>query len=168
MLAAALLASGGVAFAQDGAHPPRGAGLTQDRAARQAERAFARLDAKGDGALDAADRAALQRAAFERLDADRDGAVSFAEFEAAREDRGELRAERRGRGRSGLARLAGAGVIARTADADADGTVSQAEFRAAALARFAAADADGDGRVTRAERRSSREATRPLRRSPAG
>jgi hypothetical protein len=110
--------------------------------------------------LDQADREAREKAVFERIDADHDGAVTFAEFnaqrdqrQAARGERREQRADRRGPG----AFRAGMGMgMARGADADRDGTVTQAEFTGAALARFDRADADKDGKISGDERRGMR------------
>jgi len=125
-----------------------------DRDARRQER-FARRDANGDGELCPADREARRKAAFERLDADDDGALSLAEFSARGDQRAERRddrrAERRGPGRRGIARLA------RHADTNRDGTVTQAEFASAALARFDRVDVDKDGTISAGERPARRE-----------
>ena len=146
-----------------------------DRAARRQagqQQRFARLDANSDGELNQADRAARRQQAFDRVDADDSGGISLAEFAALREQRGEMRAERRGPGGPRLGRRGrggpGAGFGprgARAADADNDGAVSQAEFASAALARFDRLDANKDGTVGADERRQPRR-MRGQRRAP--
>ncbi|MEL1252022.1 EF-hand domain-containing protein [Aurantiacibacter gilvus] len=152
------------AAAQD--RPQRGADITRADAEARAASAFARMDANGDGLLDAADREARAHARFARMDADGNGQVSFEEMQAARETRREAMQERRGeagerRGRRGAQRMAmrGAGPHMmgqrlQQADTDGDNAVSQAEFTAAALARFDRADTNNDGTVTAEERRA--------------
>jgi hypothetical protein len=177
---AALVGAAGVAYAQAGPGADRAPARTRaeveqrsaeafarmdanddgvlnhaDRDARRQER-FARLDANADGELSPADREARRKAAFDRVDADGSGAISFEEFSARREQRHELRGERREprlgmqRGRQGSPRLAHA------ADTNRDGTVTQAEFASAALARFDRIDVDKDGTISDSERPARR------------
>jgi Ca2+-binding EF-hand superfamily protein len=171
LAAAALVGAGGVAYAQAGEGPALTRAQVEqrsaeafalmdankdgvldrtDRDARRQER-FARRDANGDGEVSPADREARRKAAFERLDADDDGALSLAEFSARAEQRDERRADRRGPGRRGAARLG------RDADTNRDGTVTQAEFASAALARFDRVDVDKDGTISANERPARRE-----------
>ena len=170
VLASASLLAGGAAIAQPmggDTGPTTRADLVQKTAER-----FARMDANGDGRLDATDREARKAERFVRADTDGDGALSQAEIEAAKEARKSARAERRGargdgermerrggkRGQRGMAMM-------QRADTDGDGAISQAEFQAAALARFDRADADGNGTVTAEERKAAREAHRAERRA---
>jgi hypothetical protein len=91
-LSAASLAIAGTAFAQapDGPHRDHARDhgpLTRTDAQARADKLFAKLDANGDGKIDAADRTARRDQRrdehFARLDADHDGAISKAEFAAA-------------------------------------------------------------------------------------
>jgi len=163
-LAAAALAVGGMAYAQTNEHerPARDAAMTQQQVTAMADSAFQRLDANADGKLDEADRAARKQKMFARLDADSNGSVTLAEFQTAREDRGEQRAER---GRRGGMDSKHHGRMTGAADGDKDGAITQAEFRSAALARFEAADANKDGTVTPDERRSGRGGSRGMART---
>lgn len=164
---AALLAAG-AAYAQQPEAPAkpraeqRGPATRADAEQRSA-RTFARMDANGDGVLDAADREAARRQAFDSVDTDRDGSISFAEFDARRGDRQAARAERGTRDARGFGRRGGPGM-ARIADADGDGSVTQVEFTTAALARFDRADADKDGTISLEERRDARHHSRHDRR----
>jgi len=174
-MALAALAAGGSAYAQAGERTTPGAAMTQQQATARADKAFQRLDANGDDKLDDADRIARMQKMFARLDADRNGSVTFAEFQAARADRGdEQRAgQRPERGQPGKhhGKRGGMGMqhMARTADANEDGAISQAEFRSAALARFEAADTNKDGSITPDERRAGRGSQRGMARpGPAG
>ncbi|WP_052208721.1 EF-hand domain-containing protein [Croceibacterium mercuriale] len=157
--AAALLAI--PAIAQDAAPGTRPARMMADTTRAQAEQTattmFARMDANGDGTLDAADRAAQQQARFDRLDTDGNGQLSPAEFTA--------RPERAGRGQPGQRadRRGDRGAGMRMHGMPAEGT-TQAQFVATALEMFDRADADSNGTVTREERR----AARPQRASRAG
>ena len=176
-LATAALGAAGVAYAQAGPDADRTPALTRaeveqrsaeafarmdanddgvlnqaDRDARRQER-FARLDADADGELSPADRDARRKAAFDRIDADKSGAISFEEFSAQREQRQELRGERRA---PRLGMRPGGPRLARAADADRDGTVTQAEFAGAALARFDRIDVDKDGTISDSERAARR------------
>jgi len=136
--AAALVGAAGVAYAQAADTPT----LTRAEVEQRSAEAFARMDANGDGVLDREDRQDRRQAAFERLDADGNGALSLEEFSAKHEER----AERRGPGRRGGARMG------RAADTNRDGTITQAEFASAALARFDRVDVDKDGTISDSER----------------
>lgn len=163
---AAVLASSGAALAQDRQAPK--ADVTRAAAQERAAQAFQRMDANGDGKLDAADREARQKARFDRLDADGNGTVNYAEFAAARGapdgERAGRQGERKGH-RMGMRGMRGGHAMGMrgNADSDNDGTLTQAEFIAAALARFDAADADKNGTVTAAERNAQRKAMRERR-----
>jgi Ca2+-binding EF-hand superfamily protein len=153
LAAAAVLAAGTAAFAQD--ERPKGETTRADVEKRTAEM-FGRMDANDDGLLNEADREAARRKAFDSIDADKDGTLSFAEFDARRDDRREARDDRRGPGFGGPG-MHGERGLARAADADKDGTVTQAEFTTAALARFDRADANSDGTISLEERREARQ-----------
>ncbi|WP_227339750.1 MULTISPECIES: EF-hand domain-containing protein [Sphingopyxis] len=156
--------------------------LTRAEAQAAATQMFAKMDANGDGKLDATDRAAkraeMQAKMFERLDANKDGNISRAEWDqhaaeraAKRTERGEKRAEagesHRGkrdgmRGHRGKRGGHGMMMLGR-ADTNGDKVISQAEFQTAALARFDSVDANKDGQVTAEERKAHREAMRAKR-----
>lgn len=173
-LGAALIAVPG--FAAPGAGPRGDADgngtLTRAEAETHAARMFARMDANGDGRLDAADRSArhaeMQARMFERIDADKDGSISRAEWDQHGADRAAKRAERdgtraaAGEGRMGKRRAMRGhhATMISKADTNGDKAISEAEFQTAALARFDAADANRDGQVTAEERQSAREAKR--------
>ena len=173
-IALATLATAGVAVAapQIAGRGPQG-DVTRAQVQETAAKHFAKMDANGDGKLDAADRAARQAKMFDRLDTDNDGAISEAEFAAKRAQRGEgVQAGRHGMGgadmpghrmggkRGGHHRggFGGRMGMAKAADTNNDGAISQAEFTAGALKMFDAADADRNGTVTQAERQTAREA----------
>ena len=65
---ATVLAASGAALAQD--RPARNADTTRAAAEQHAAAAFTRMDANGDGKVDAADREARHKAHFNRIDAD--------------------------------------------------------------------------------------------------
>jgi len=164
--------------------------VTRAEAQAGATAMFVKMDANGDGKLDATDRAAkraeMQAQAFERLDANKDGNVSKAEWDQAsadraskRAERGEKRAEAGEPGKRDGHRMGGhrgkhgghhggpggrGGMM--KADTDGDKAVSQAEFQTAALARFDAADANKDGQVTAEERKAQRGAWKAKRGAP--
>ena len=165
---AAVIAASGAAHAQ-GRQAPQG-DFTRAQAQQHAGQMFDRLDAHGDGKLDAADRDARHQARFDRLDANGDGAISREEFSAARTQRGERPEGVRGRpGAPGGERLGPRGMRGmamgmrgpgRMAGGDPNRVVTRAEFEAAALARFDAVDANDDGVVTAAERQARRDTMR--------
>ena len=167
VLAASTMAIGGTAVAQD-----RNVDLTRAEAQQRAAERFARMDANGDGVINAADREARARARFAEADANGDGLLSFAEMQDAREERRATRQERRGdrMGRRGGRR--GGGEMRQRmmsrADSDGDGAISRAEMTAAALARFDRMDADDNGVVTAEERRAQRGERRGRRGDRAG
>lgn len=170
---AALLASG-AAYAQTA---ERGGDRTRAQVTERTAARFARMDANGDGQIDAQDREARALARFDRMDADGDDTISRAEYAAhleARGERREQRAERRSerreaRGaRSGGERMARRGgnrgaAMLRRADTNNDGALTLAEFQSRALTKFDRVDADGNGTVTAAER-ADRAAERQQRR----
>lgn len=148
--------------------------LTRVEAQTAATQMFAKMDANGDGKLDATDRAAkraeMQGKRFASLDANSDGSISKAEWDQHGADRAAKRTEKhadageagkgkRGhgmRGHHGKRGGHGMGMMMK-ADANGDKAISQAEFQTAALARFDAADANKDGQVTAEERAAQRE-----------
>lgn len=180
-VAALMLASAGVAFAQQApAHGMRAHGMRADtdgdsRLSRaefvnqRVERLTA-MDTNRDGSVSVEEsRAAMQArmaaradTRFDRLDADNDGAVSRAEFDAAREAGREARADRGarpmrahrgpGRGQHGMARM------------EARGPVVIADVQARAEQAFTRLDTDNDGFVTTAEARAGRQTMREHRR----
>ncbi len=166
---AAVLATGGVAYAQAAPAPQQD--MTRAAVEQRASRAFDKLDANHDGKLDQADREARRKARFDRADTDHDGQVSYTEFTAAHArfdqahkdrfgDRGKAES-RRGEHRMALngfgRRFAGPGRLFRMADANHDGAISKAEFEGAVLQRFDRLDANHDGTVTRDEAKAARD-----------
>ena len=175
-LAALMLASAGVAVAQQAPARPMRADTDGDSRLSRAEfvgqrvQRLTAMDANGDGSVAADERRAMMQARmasradarFDRLDANDDGAVSRAEFDAAREGGREARADRGarpmrahrgpGRGHRGMART------------EARGSVVIADVQARAEQAFARLDADSDGFITAAEGRAGRQAMREQRR----
>jgi Ca2+-binding EF-hand superfamily protein len=175
-LAALMLATAGVAVAQQAPARPMRADTDGDSRLSRAEfvgqrvQRLTAMDANGDGSITADERRAMMQARmasradarFDRLDANGDGAVSRAEFDAAREGGREARADRGprpmrahrgpGRGQRGMARM------------EARGPVVIADVQARAEQAFARLDADNDGFVTAAEGRAGRQAMREQRR----
>lgn len=168
---AALLAAAGTAMAQ---RPDRDADVTRAQVVERVDQRFARLDADNDGRFtpeEARARGEQRRAEragrmFARLDANRDGSVSRAEFDQARAERGERRAEAgpgmrrhrgmRGRGARGLG-MRGGRMFGE------QGFVTREQLRERALARFDRADADRNGTLTATERREARQHMRHRR-----
>ena len=175
-LAVLMLASAGVAIAQQAPARPMRADADGDSRLSQAEfvgqrvQRLTAIDADRDGAVTADERRAAMQAQragradarFDRLDANDDGSVSRAEFDTAREAGREARADRgprpmraqRGpaRGQRGMARM------------EARGPVVIADVQTRAEQAFARLDADHDGFVTAAEGRAGRQAMREHRR----
>lgn len=162
--------------------------LTRVEAQASATQMFAKMDANGDGKLDAADRAAkrseMQAKRFDGLDADKDGSVSKPEWDQQNAARAEKRAEKRAEraekraaaGEAGEGKRDGMrghhgkrgghgmrGGMTMKADTDGDKAVSQAEFETAALARFDRMDANKDGQVTAEERKAAWQGMRGKR-----
>lgn len=112
-------------------------------------------------------------AAFDRLDANRDGSISRAEFASAREARIEKRVvvngqrqpgAMRGMHGGGAGRMMGAAMLG-MADTDRDGRVSLAEATSGALRHFDMIDSNRDGRITPEERAAARVHVRQMRRA---
>ncbi len=175
-LAALMLASAGVAVAQQAPGRSMRADADGDSRLSQAEfvgqrvQRLTTIDSNHDGSVTADERRAAMQARragradarFDRLDANDDGAVSRAEFDSAREAGREARADRgprpmrahRGpaRGQRGMARM------------EARGPVVIADVQTRAEQAFAHLDADHDGFVTADEGRAGRQAMREHRR----
>ena len=134
---AALLGLAGTALAQPAA-PPRGernADVTRQQVIERTQQRFARLDLN------------------------RDGNVTRAEFDQARGQMREHRAERRaehgpGRGMRGRRGMHRQGMFGQ------QGFVTREQFEQRALARFDRLDADRNGTLTAAERQQARETMR--------
>jgi len=176
LAALALAAAGGMAFAQQA--PARGMRADTDGDSRLSRTEFVgqrvqrltAMDADRDGSVTADERRAGMQARmagradarFDRLDANDDGAVSRAEFDSARENAREARADRaprpmrahRGpaRGQRGMGRM------------QARGPVVIADVQVRAEQAFTRLDADNDGFVTAVEGRAGRQAMREQRR----
>ena len=175
-LAVLMLASAGVAIAQQAPARPMRADADGDSRLSQAEfvgqrvQRLTAIDADRDGSVTADERRAAMQARragradahFDRLDANDDGSVSRAEFDTARGTGHEARADRghrpmraqRGpaRGQRGMARM------------ETRGPVVIADVQTRAEQAFARLDADHDGFVTAAEGRAGRQAMREHRR----
>jgi Ca2+-binding EF-hand superfamily protein len=103
---------------------------------------FEKVDANGDGRVDAAEMAAARGTRFDRVDRDGDGFVTAAELEKL-----QTRIQRAAKAIEG-------GVAARfdRFDADGDGRVSRAEFTTGQSGPLVELlDADGDGAISQAE-----------------
>lgn len=100
--------------------------------------------------------------AFARMDADGNGAITRAEFDASRAERGERRAER-GERRGGRGMHRGG----RRGPGMERGPVVIAEAQSRAEQGFARLDANGDGYVTAEERQAQRAERRERRSRPA-
>lgn len=119
-----------------------------------ANMAFDRLDANGDGKLDAAELRQARAERFKRLDRNGDGFVTEAE-----------QAQAASRARRGTEAMEGA-MTARfdKLDANGDGRLSADEFVTSAAGGLAARiDADGDGVVSKEEFIAAIEAARARR-----
>jgi len=179
---ATLVAVAGVATAQGpGPRPDRAADVTRQQIIERVDQRFARLDGNDDGRFTPEEARALgeqrrsERAGrmFERLDVDRNGSISRAEFDRARSNRAERRAEggthRRSpgmRGPRGMRGGMGRGMRGGRMFGE-QGFVTREQLRERALARFERADADRNGTVTATERREARQHMRH-RRGPGG
>ena len=111
--------------------------------------------------------------AFDRLDANRDGSISRDEFARNRVIKIERRVVTNGEGQPGAMRgmrrgggggMMGAAVL-RMADTDRDGRVSLAEATSGALRHFDVIDSNRDGRITPEERATGRIQIRQMRRA---
>ncbi len=174
-IAALAVTSAAVLYAAPGDMPGRDRqrAVTKAEAMQMGDASFAKMDANGDGVLNAADRAAMMSKRFAAIDTDKNGAISEAEFMAMHEARADRRGERRGKamergmmGEPGMmgahmghrgGRGGGAMGIMKRADTNGDQAVSQAEFRAAVEARFAKADTNNDGTISVEERQANRK-----------
>ncbi len=181
-LGAAALATAGLAYAQSGDGPHHGP-MTRTEAEAQAAKIFAKLDANGDGVLDAKDREARVAEHFAKLDTDGNGSLSLKEFEAGMagpggpggpggrhaESWGDPHEKMAGAGPDGRSHgkrhkgergpgMMGDGMMGETADANGDHAISLAEFKSAALARFDAVDTNHDGTITKDELKAARTA----------
>ncbi len=162
---AATLATAGAVVAQPAGAPggprmerPTGP-ETRAEAQERATRAFARMDANGDGVLNDKDREAREAKRFDMIDTNSDGVLSREEFSAGhgkmrgklmqRDGKGPKMGQKRGPGGHGpmMGKMANAG-----------GQVTQAEFTAIALERFDKIDTNGDGTVSAEERKAQKQA----------
>ncbi len=161
--------------------------VTKAEAMKLGDARFAKMDANGDGMLNAADRTAMLSKRFAAIDTDKNGAISEAEFMAMHEARADRRSERRAkamergmmgepgmRGEPGMMRAhggprggRGAMAMMKRADTNGDQAVSQAEFRAAVEERFAKADTNNDGTISAEERQANRKGKWRDRMAPA-
>ena len=164
VLATAGLAVAAPAIAQAVAKPD----MTRAQVEAKAAERFARMDANGDGVLNAADREARRAKMFDRLDADNNGSISKAEFAARHAARGDgaraghqgMEGGKRGGMKGHRGMMGSRMALARMADTNNDNAISRAEFTAAALKHFDHADADNNGTVTQAERKAAHEKMR--------
>ena len=111
-------------------------------------------------------------AAFDRIDANRDGSISRDEFARAREVRIEKRVVVKGDGQPGAMhgmRHGGGGMavgaMIKLADANRDGRVTLAEATTGALRHFDMMDANRDGQLTPQERAAGRAHMRQMRKA---
>jgi Ca2+-binding EF-hand superfamily protein len=104
-------------------------------------RAFARVDANSDGAIDKDEVTKLRAETFSRLDKDGDGIVTQAEADAAKK-----RARERATGSNK--------TLFEQADANGDGKVTREEYLGAPRPIFDRADANKDGKLTPEEFRA--------------
>lgn len=157
-----IFAMGSVAYAAPGmmknAEP-----VTLSQMQEKSGAMFDRMDANGDGKIDAADREARQDQRFAKLDTNGDGSISREEFDAMHAKRGEgMRGEGRRGGHHGKR---GGMHMGKMADTNGDGVITRAEFDAVAQARFARMDTNGDGTVTVEERKAARDQMREARKA---
>lgn len=102
---------------------------------------FDKIDANGDGFIDAAEITALQDARFQEADKNGDGALDADELAAQHEERAKKPKERSAERR--------AKMIERL-DTNKDGMLQKAEMFGGRLALMMKhADADGDGRISK-------------------
>ncbi len=142
-------------------------GTTKTEAMAKADAMFTKMDVNNDGTLNQADKAAKLKEHFAEMDADKNGAINEAEFITAhearaekREDRREMRGDRKGPDDHDGHRMGGHGKggmkMLAMADANGDKAVTKAEFRTAAEARFTKADTNNDGSISADERKAQR------------
>ena len=114
---------------------------------------FDKLDANGDGFIDAAEIAAIKDAHFKEADKNGDGALDADELAAQHEERMKKRKERSAERR--------AKMIERM-DTDKDGMLQKAEMSGGRMERMMKhADADGDGRISKDEASKMRRGNHP-------
>ncbi|QIG80551.1 EF-hand domain-containing protein [Stakelama tenebrarum] len=165
-LAATMLSSAGIAFAQDAAPPPPRPGMmadanqdgvvTREEIVASVESHFARVDTDGDGQISAEERVAAHQAMRAERQARREAR------RAERAENGDMpgRGRHARRGHHGRHGPGGEGRMMSRMDANGDGIVSLAEATDMALKRFDMVDANSDGRIDRAERQAMREKMR--------
>lgn len=186
-MAAALLLSTGIAFAEDNVEssPPAATKEADKHYSPQEE-----IDTDGDGQVSGAESEAFSREQFAKIDADKDGKLSQGELESFHKDRKENRAEGKGKDK---AQTKGDQIPAEMKekmkarmeeerkargpmmDTDGDGVVSEDEFVAHGQQRQNRMDVNGDGNVTKEEvmemrqkRRAEHEQRRQDLRDKAG
>lgn len=173
ILSAASLTIAGAAYAQpaDGPHNGGHRGqmmgpITKAQAEQHADKAFARLDANGDGVITPEDRKARGEKRFAKLDTNNDGVLSKEEFSARGNRMGKMHGDKKGKNKHHMGRMGRGGMgHTKMADTNNDGQISAAEFKAAAATRFAKADANNDGTVTMDERRTAMKAMHEARKA---
>jgi hypothetical protein len=130
-------------------------------------RAFAAIDANGDGYIDRGELANMRWRFFSALDANNDGVITRAEAEA-NIDRWRASARQMwGEGHSGWGGGYGQGrgilTMLSRYDRDGDGRVTRAQFAIDPEPMMRLLDRDGDGRISRAEFDTMVEAMRSMR-----
>lgn len=153
-LAAALLLSTGVAFAEPSSAP------ADDKGAAH-ERPMAEMDTDKDGAISADESAAQAAKKFNEIDQDKDGTVSVDELEKYREaERTKREAEMKKREAEMKKKYR------EKVDPDGDGKITKEEFMKSAAERQKKLDTNGDGKITKeevAERRNNKHDVRQER-----
>ncbi len=126
---------------------------TAEQKAKWAERRAKHADKRGD----------RQENRVARLDADGNGSLNAAEW-AAKAERPGRADDAAANGRRGDGHHGRRGMdMMKMADANGDNAISLDEMRNAALARFDKVDTDGDGTISAAERQAAREAHKAQR-----
>lgn len=131
---------------------------------RESRAFFERIDANGDGVLDAEELRTARRDAFKRADTDGDGFVTGDEVQQLGDVRGDVSRVRRGVLGGGIARrrMPDADDALRRLDADRDGRISESEFVEAENPLLERFDANGDGEISRDEIERAQQRTREL------